>query len=79
MRYETGRFGHSQKQDYVFVLSKEVQPNESYTWAIEMRAPQNLGSYKADFAFYSKQGAVCQRDLSGGSLEVKIKVVNQIT
>ena len=76
MRYETGRFGHSQKQDYVIVLSEEVQPNESYTWAIELRAPQNLGFYKADFAFYSKQGALCQRDLSRGSLEVKIKVVN---
>ena len=66
VRYQLGDFGHSQRQDYVIVLDKEVQPDKDYTWFLELRAPQKLGSYKVDFGLYSLQGTLCERDLGGG-------------
>jgi hypothetical protein len=79
VKYESGNFGHTLKHNFVIVLDSEIKPNESFTWIIELRAPQRLSSYFADFEMYSAQGKKCQRDFQHGALRIEIDVIPDTT
>ena len=60
-------------------LPREVRPNETYVWAIEMRAPQRLGNFHAYFEMFNLSDVKCHRDENGGKLQVRISVIEKST
>jgi hypothetical protein len=47
-----------------FDLDHDVAPNGTYTFAVDMRAPDNDGSYSSTWGIYLEDGSVCQLSLN---------------